>query len=152
MYHPEYRVTWGDRIAELFDVRAAAAPPAGVDTTLLDRAAVRDVRGFAGGILNVHLLGADLVRIDSEWAAPPEGPARAGSCAALLRRLRYEQVGVNALRIPMQPRWYQLDGAPHGARLLIRLAERVNPGLPGHVAINVAETGEPARWAEVEAG
>ena len=152
MYHPDYRVTWAERIAELFDVRAAEPPPAGVDTTLLDRAAVRDVRAFTDRVLNVHLLGGDLVRIDSAWRVPDEGPARAAACAALLRRMRYEQSGVNGLRIPLQTRWFQLDAAPHGSRLLVRLAERVNPGLPGHVCVNLAGSGRPPEWAEVEAG
>lgn len=152
MYHPDYRVTWLERIGELLETRTPARAPEGVDTTLLQRAAIRSVDAFAEGLLNVHLLGVELVRADSSWPAPPEGPAREAALGALLLRLRYEQLDITGVPHALHPRWYQLDPAPHGSRLLLRLAEPVNLGLPARLAVNLETEGGRPRWEAVAAG
>ncbi len=151
LYHPDYHVTWRERIAELLLVRSVRRVPAGVDGTLVERGAIHAVSGFAEGVSGVHLLGAALLRVDSSWEAPSAPDARATACGAMLLRLRFQQIDRAGQRIPLQPRWYQLDESMHGSRLLMALAEPLDPALRGALAINLAST-DVATWEELSAG
>ncbi len=151
MYHPDYRVTWLDRIAELFDVRQPPPRPEGVDLTLVQRAEVRAVRAFLDGLRNVSLLGDELVRCDSIWPAPEAASAREDATARLLLRVRFGQVLPGDLHVQLPTRWARLDPTPHGSRLLLRLIERPNPGLRCFLAGNFEE-GDEARWVEYAVG
>ncbi len=151
LYHPDYHVTWRERIAELLLVRSVRRVPAGVDGTLVERSAIHAVSGFAEGVSGVHLLGAALLRVDSSWEAPSAPDARATACGAMLLRLRFQQIDRAGQRIPLQPRWYQLDESMQGSRLLMSLAEPLDPALRGALAINLAPT-DVAAWEELSAG
>jgi hypothetical protein len=145
LYHPDYRVTWLDRVAELFDVRLPPTPPEGVDLSFLRRTEVREVRAFLDGVQNVSLLGDELVRCDSAWCPPEAGLLEA--TGHLVLRVRFGQIlpGMLHMQIPM--RWARLDPTPHGCRLLMRLIERPNPGLRSFLAGNFEEHDAP-RWVE----
>lgn len=151
LYHPDYHVTWRERIAELLLVRSVRRVPAGVDGTLVERGAIQAVSGFAEGVSGVHLLGAALLRVDSSWEAPSAPDARATACGAMLLRLRFQQIDRAGQRIPLQPRWYQLDESMHGSRLLMSLAEPLDPALRGALAVNLASS-DVAMWEELSAG
>lgn len=147
IYHPDYRVTWTDRIWDLFAGRPAPARQPGIDYTLLNRASARTVREFLDATLNMSLLGYEMVRIDSAWQMPEAADAGRTAAVALTSRLRFGQVHPGGLRIPVATRWLQFDPAPHGTRVLVRLIDRPNPGLRSFLAGNLDEDGA-GRWTE----
>lgn len=151
IYHPDYRVTWQDRFWDLFAGAHAAPLPEGVDLTLVHRTAARTTREFLDAVLNVSLLGDEMVRIDSAWRLPEPPDARRSAAEVLVRRLRFGQLHPGALRVVLPARWFQLDGAPHGTRVLVRLLECPNPGLRCFLAGNLGEDGGP-EWTEYATG
>ena len=66
-------------------------------------------------------------------------------------RYLFQQIDRAGQRIPLQPRWYQLDESMQGSRLLMSLAEPLDPALRGALAINLAPT-DVAAWEELSAG
>jgi hypothetical protein len=151
IYHPEYRVTWLDRVAELFDVRRPTPPPAGVDLTLIRRTEVRDVKAFLEGLRSVNLLGEELVRCDSEWSPVGSAPRMEQAAAHLVTRLRFGQVLPGDLRLQIPTRWASLAPTPYGSRLLLRLIERPSPGLRSFLAGNL-DAEDAAAWVEYAVG
>lgn len=149
LYHPDYRVTWLDRVAELFDVRTPPTAPDGVDLGLMRRTEVRHVRAFLEGVQNVSLLGDELVRCDSAWRPPEAGLLEAAG--HLVLRVRFGQVLPGQLHVQIPTRWARLDPTEHGSRLLLRLIERPSPGLRSFLAGNFEEHDAP-RWIEYAVG
>lgn len=151
IYHPDHRVSWVDRIWDLFGGHVLRARPAGVDYTLVNRAAARNVRDFLDGTLNMSLIGDEMVRVDSSLRLPDRGEARRAACEAMVTRLRFGQVHPGGVRVQMPARWFQFDDAPHGTRLLVRLLEIPNPGLRSFLAGNMDEFGGED-WQEYAIG
>lgn len=151
IYHPDYRISFWDRLLDPMGTHAHRPRPSGVDFTLLNRAAARAVRGFLDETLNVGLLGDEMVRIDSAWRLPPEGPGRREACTAIAQRLRFVQVLPGGSRVPVALRWLDFQEAPHGTRLLLRLLERPNPGLRSLVAGDLSEDGSGG-WEDYAIG
>lgn len=147
IYHPDYRVSWQDRFWDLFSGHRPASRPDGVDYTLMNRSAARNIRELLEGVLNVSLLGDEMVRVDTSWRLPEEADARQTAAEDLVRRLRFGQMHPGALRVTIPARWLQFDDAPHGTRILVRLLECPNPGLRTFLAGNLAEDG-PDEWTE----
>jgi hypothetical protein len=150
IYHPDYPLSWGDRVWDLFAGRKAPAPREGIDYTLMNRAAARVVRDFLDQTLNMTLLGDEMVRVDSAWELPESEAARETAASSLVVRLRFGQVHPGGMRMPIAARWYQFDPANHGTRVLIRLLERPNPGLRSFLAGNLEESGD--KWTEYAVG
>lgn len=146
IYHPDHVVTWRDRLFDLFSGREAAARPAGVDFSLLDRNAARSARALLDGLLSLTLLGDEMVRVDARWPFPEA--LSADAAAAIVARLRFAQARPGGGRVPVPIRWVELAEAQHGTTLLIRLLDAPNPGLRSVLEANLAE-GSPASWSEV---
>lgn len=151
IYHPEYRVTWQDRFWDLFSGHRPPAREEGIDYTLVNRAAARTTRAFLDGILHVSLLGDEMIRLDSTARLPEEPGARQTAAEALVARLRFGQFHPGDLRVVLPARWFQLDDAPHGTRVLVRLLDHPNPGLRSFLAGNFSEDGTN-EWTEYAIG
>lgn len=151
IYHPDYRISVWDRLLDPVGTHRLHVRPEGVDFTLLNRAAARAVRGFLDETLNVCLLGDEMVRIDTGWRLPPEGPGRREVCAAIAHRLRFLQALPGGRKVPVALRWLDFQDAPHGTRLLLRLLDRPNPGLRSFVAGDLSEDGSGG-WEEYAIG
>lgn len=151
IYHPDYRVSWWDRLLD----RAAMSPrvrhEAGVDYTLMNRASARAVREFLDETLNMCLLGDEMVRIDSGRHLPEDVEARRDMCEMLTSRVRFGQVQPGGARTRIATRWMEFRDAPHGTRALIRLLARPNPGLKSFVEGDVSEDGTGG-WEEYAVG
>ncbi len=150
VYHPDYPVSWFDRIMDLFGGVEPTERDEGIDYSLVDRGTVRGMRGILDGMLHVSLLGADMVRADTTWALPPSPSTRRELGEEIVRRLRFGQQQANGNRTFIHIRWVQFEDAPHGARLLIRLVAWPNHGLRSFVAGNVGVV--DADWEEVAVG
>ena len=151
LYHPDYRISLWDRILDPAGTHGRRARTTGVDYTLVNRAAARAARTFLDETLNVCLLGDEMVRIDSAWRLPPDGPGRRDLCASLVHRLRFGQTLPGGMNVPVALRWLDFQDAPHGTRLLMRLLDRPNPGLRSFVAADLSEDGSGG-WAEYAIG
>ncbi len=151
IYHPDYRISVWDRLLDPAGTRGRRRVAEGVDYTLLNRAAARSARAFLDDTLNVCLLGDEMVRIDSAWRLPSEGPARRELCEALTARLRFGQVLPGGTKVPVALRWLDFQDAPHGTRLLLRLLDRPNAGLRSFVAGDLSEDGSGG-WEEYAIG
>ena len=99
----------------------------------------------------MSLLGDEMVRADSTWRPPATRRALAEVTAHLVHRVRFGQVLPPDLHVFVPARWYQLDAAPHGSRLLLRLAAAPTPGVDCFLAGNLDEDGRE-RWTEYAAG
>ena len=149
IYHPEYRVTWVDRIWDLFDGHRPAPRRDGVDYSLVHRQSARNVRSFLDETLNLSLLGDEMVRVDSAWRLPESGQIAA--LEGMVARMRFGQMHAAGMRVAIPVRWFQFDSAPHGTRLLLRLLELPNPGLRSYMAGNLDEEGAE-NWVEYGIG
>lgn len=150
VYHPDYPVSWFDRVMDLFGGVEPSEREADVDYTLMDRGTVRGLRGILDGMLHISLLGAEMVRADTTWALPAAPSTRRELGEELVRRLRFGQLQPNGSRGFINIRWVQFEDAPHGARLLIRLVHAPNHGLHSFLAGNVGV--QRADWEEVAVG
>ncbi|MDP2317256.1 MAG: hypothetical protein Q8P41_30495 [Pseudomonadota bacterium] len=151
IYHPDYRISWWDRLLDPAGTHARSQRPVGVDYTLLNRSAARAVRGFLDETLNISLLGDEMVRIDSAWRMPASPEGRRELITAIALRLRFGQVHPANLKVPVALRWLDFQDAPHGTRLLLRLLDRPNPGLRSFVAADLSEDGSGG-WEEFAIG
>lgn len=151
VYHPDYKITIWDRLFDPAGTHARRPRPAGVDYTLLNRAAARAARAFLDETLNVSLLGDEMVRIDSAWRLPDAAAARRELCEALAVRLRFGQIQAGGLKVAVSLRWLDFQDAPHGTRLLLRLLDRPNPGLRSFMAGDLSEDGTGG-WEEYAIG
>jgi hypothetical protein len=147
IYHPDYRISWWDRLLDPAGTRGQQSRRSGVDYSLLHHTAARAVRGFLDETLNVSLLGDEMVRIDSAWRLPEAPAGRRELVSALAVRLRFGQVHPGGVRMPVALRWLDFQDAPHGTRLLLRLLARPNPGLRSYVAGDLSEDGSGG-WTE----
>lgn len=150
VYHPDYPVSWFDRVMDLF---GGVEPPSradGVDYSLVDRATVRGMRGILDGMLHISLLGAEMVRADTTWVLPQSPSTRRELGEELVRRLKFGQLEIGGVRVNVPIRWVQFEDAPHGSRLLIRLVTAPNHGLHSFLAGNVG-VARPD-WEEVAVG
>lgn len=150
VYHPDYPVSWADRIMDLFGGLEPDARDEDVSYALLDRTTVVGLRAVLDGMLHVSLLGAEMVRADTVWELPPAPSARKELCREMVRRLRFEQCQPSGLRTLIGIRWVQFEDAPHGARMLIRLAGIPNMGLKSVLAGNIGVS--VPDWEEVAVG
>lgn len=150
IYHPDYPVSWFDRIMDLFGGVEPTEREEGIDYSLVDRGTVRGMRGILDGMLHISLLGADMVRADTTWALPASPSTRRELGEEIVRRLRFGQQQANGNRTFIHIRWVQFEDAPHGARLLIRLVSWPNHGLHSVLAGNVGVV--DADWEEVAVG
>lgn len=151
IYHPDYRISWWDRVLDPAGTHARTHRPAGVDYTLLNRGAARAVREFQDETLNISLLGDEMVRIDSAWRMPPSPEGQRALVSAIALRIRFGQVHPDGVKVPVALRWLDFQDAPHGTRLMLRLLDRPNPGLRSFVAANISEDGTGG-WAEFAMG
>ncbi len=150
VYHPDYPVSWFDRVMDLF---AGVEPPEraeGIDYSLVDRATVRGMRGILDGMLHISLLHAEMVRADTTWVLPQSPSTRRELGEELVRRLKFGQFDIGGVRVLIPIRWVQFEDAPHGSRLLIRLVAAPNHGLHSFLAGNVGVA--QADWEEVAVG
>lgn len=150
VYHPDYPVSWFDRLMDLFGSVEPEARSASVDYTLVDRSTVRGLRGILDGMLHISLLGAEMVRADTTWELPPSPSTRRELGEEIVRRLKFEQVQPNGARSAIPIRWVQFEDAPHGSRLLIRLVHTPNLGIRSLLAGNVGVAS--VDWEEVAVG
>lgn len=153
IYHPDYRISWWDRFLDPAGTHARTQRPVGVDFTLLNRTAARAARDLLEEMLNLSLLGDEMVRIHSAWRMPPSPEGRRELIPAMALRLRFAQLHPGAIRVPLALRWLDFQDAPHGTRLLLRLLDRPNPGLRSFVAVDLSEDcsggwQEYALWAD----
>lgn len=151
IYHPDYRITWWDRLTDPAGTHARTARPVGVDYTLLNRAAARAVRECLDEMLNLSLLGDEMVGIDSAWRMPASPEGRRDLLPAIALRMRFGQVHPASVKVPAALRWIDFQDAPHGTRLQLSLLDRPNPGLRSFVEVNTSE-GESGRWEEYALG
>jgi len=151
IYHPDYRISWWDRMLDPAGTNARAHRPAGVDYTLLNRSAARAVRELQDETLNISLLGDEMVRLDSAWRMPPSPEGKRALVSAVALRIRFGQVHPGGVKVPVALRWLDFQDAPHGTRLLLRLLDRPNPGLRSFVAADISDDGTGG-WAEFAVG
>lgn len=151
IYHPDYRVSWWDRLLDRGALRPRARHQVGVDYTLLNRASARSVREFLDDTLNMSLLGDEMVRIDSARHLPDDPEARRDICETLTSRVRFGQIQPGGARTMVPTRWMEFRDAPHGTRALLRLLTRPNPGLKSFVEGDVSEDGSGG-WEEYAVG
>jgi hypothetical protein len=151
IYHPDYRISWWDRVLDPAGTHARTHRPAGVDYTLLNRSAARAVREFQDETLNISLLGDEMVRIDSAWRMPPSPEGQRALVSAIALRIRFSQVHPGGVKVPVALRWLDFQDAPHGTRLMLRLLDRPNPGLRSFVAADISEDGTGG-WADFAMG
>lgn len=140
-YHPDYTVTWWDRLYDLNKGRSLPHREQGVDYTLLQRIANRELRNILDHVIAVHVLGADIVRIDTDAALPEDAQAREDLCAELVRRLRFGQVQPDGRRVALPLRWVEFAETPNGLTLLLRTLLRPDPGLRSFLAAQIEPGG-----------
>ena len=140
-YHPEYTVTWWDRLYDLNKGRMLPQRERGVDYTLLQRIANRELRRILDHVLSVHVLGSDMVRIDTDTELPDDAEAREDLFAELVRRLRFGQVHPDGRRIALPLRWVEFAETPAGLTLLLRTLVRPDPGLRSFLAAQIEPGG-----------
>ncbi len=150
VYHPDYPVSFLDRLMDLFGSVEPPERDEDVDYSLVDRATVRGMRGILDGMLHISLLGAEMVRADTTWSLPTQPSTRRELGEELVRRLRFGQLQPQGSRTTVAIRWVQFEDAPHGSRLLIRLVSAPNHGLRSFLAGNVGVS--RADWEEVAVG
>lgn len=151
IYHPDYRISWWDRFLDPAGTHARTQRLVGVDYTLLNRAAARAVRECLDELLNLSLLGDEMVGIDSAWRMPVSPEARRELIPAMALRLRFGQMHPGAVKMPVALRWLDFRDAPHGTRLLLQLLDRPNPGLRSFVAADLSDDGSGG-WEEYALG
>lgn len=140
-YHPEYTVTWWDRLYDLNRGRLLPHRERGVDYTLLQRIANRELRHILDRVLSVHVLGGDIVRIDTDAELPEDPQAREDLCAELVRRLRFGQVQPDGRRVALPLRWVEFAETGAGLTLLLRTLGRPDPGLRSFLAAQIEPGG-----------
>lgn len=151
VYHPDYRVTWWDQLYNLHTRQTEIHRAEGVDYSLYHRAASRLVRNFLEGVLNISLVGSDMVRVDSSLRLSDNPEHRDEQIDTLVCRVRIQQVQSGGVRAPQAARWFQFQGVPHGTQLLISLVQRPNPALTTTLAGNLSEDGRET-WSELASG
>lgn len=150
VYHPDYEVTWKDRLYDWFSGRQAPPRSEGVDYTLVNRVALRALRELLEGVVAVTPLGQEMMRIDSAWRLPDAESARQAVVDGLVGRLRLAQVLPDGGRRPLAVRWLQFEDVSHGTRILVRLLDRPNPALHTVLAGNMSE--DSTAWSEFAVG
>jgi hypothetical protein len=151
IYHPDYRISWWDRLLDPAGTHGQRARRTGVDYTLLNRSAARAARDFLDETLNLSLLGDEMVRVDSAWRLPASPAGRRELVEALAVRLRFGQVHPGGVKVQLALRWLDFQDAPHGTRLLLRLIARPNPGFRSFLAGDLSEDGSGG-WTEYAIG
>jgi hypothetical protein len=151
LYHPDYEVTWVDRLYDFFSGHTLPPRQEGVDYTLIDRAAMRTVREFMDGISSIAILGDEMVRVESGWSMAEDPNARFKQAEALTTRLRICQLQSTGARLPLIARWFQFEESPTGTRLLARLLAPPNPALRPFLSGNLGVDATLSRpeWVDI---
>lgn len=150
VYHPDYNVSWYDRLYDWFSANKPMLRDPGVDYTLLNRATLRALRDLLEGVTGIHAIGEEMVRIDTVWRLPTAEDARRGVVEGLVGRIRLSQVHPGNRRVQLTIRWFEFAPTPTGTRVLVRLVFKPVPSLPVALAGNLSEDDDA--WSEFAVG
>lgn len=139
IYHPDTPPTWLDRALDLYTGHVLPAREQGVDYGLVHRATTRALEALLDGVEGLHVISADVVRVDSRFRLPEPDAARIDLCGEMVRRLRFEQVQVGGRRTALPIRWVEFGDGPQGTVVLLRLATRTDPGLRSLLAVKLGD-------------
>lgn len=138
IYHPEYPVTWWDRLYDFFGGQTVRVPVVGVDYSLVHRASARALRELLDGVQGLNLLGAEMVRIDSTLRLPANPAVRRDLCEDLVQRIKFGQTLADETRSFFGIRWVEFSDTESGVRLIVRLVQTPNAGLRSFMAANLS--------------